>query len=110
TDLSPQVGDEIVAPLHNLRLRVVALNGEPQLYGSKELNWQSVSVAYHPTVYNSASPSDRRSARCIAATVRVCVAHIVQGDKASADLASNMHCHCDGSSQCRPGDTSIMAW
>lgn len=102
TQLDSQAADEIVTPLSHLRAKVAALRFDD----SQALRWRMVTAGYSPSTY---VPADRRSARCIGATIRY-AAHIIVSNNAAPNLSSNMHCYCDGGSKCQPGNTSIMVW
>lgn len=109
TQLDSQAADDIVAPLSHLRPKVAAQNKEFRFDDSQAMSWRMVTAGYSPSAY--VPLADRRSARCIGATIRYATRLVVSGyENIPPNFTSNMHCYCDGGPQCRPGDGSIMVW
>ena len=105
--LDSQAADEIVAPLNNLRPKVAAQNKEFQFNEPQAESWRMVAANYSAPV--AVSPADRRSARCVGATLRWATSIIARGPGThTSSLSSNMHCQCDGGPDCMPGQ--IMVW
>jgi len=83
-DLNSQSGDEIVAPLSQLRAKV-AQSRANQFDGYQEVPSRMVAASYEPPTYVPPAPLFRRSLRCIGASIRVGVDMVIRGvDEASS--------------------------
>ena len=100
-DLSSQNGDEIVAPLSQLRQKVARRD---RFDLDQEVAFRMVEAAYRPSIYNAEAPLFLRSLRCLGATIRLGVSIVIHGpsenkpanqDDIPPDTRQAFQCHCE---------------
>lgn len=78
TDLNGQSGDEIVAPLSQLRSKV-AQSKDDRFDWYQEVPSRMVAASYELPTYGQPAPLMIRSLRCIGATIRLAVSGVLHG-------------------------------